>query len=142
MVRGRPRPSREVVSSQTASGGTLRSRQWRFYRTAAGKQVVKEELAALEVEARARIVDTMRRVRRLEHFPYELEHIDGDLQAVRVFYNGCTYRVLFVTEGEHDAILLALNVMQKKSRKLPQKDKRLAERRLQNWRERRREVER
>lgn len=104
--------------------------------------MVKEELAELEVEARARVLDAMRRIRRLENFPYELERIDGDLQAVRVFYDGCTYRVLFATEGEHDAILPALNVMQKKSRKLPQKDMRLAKQRLQSWRERGQGVER
>jgi phage-related protein len=78
----------------------------------------------------------------LEHFPYELEHIEGDLQAVRVFFDGCTYRVIFATEGGHDTILLALHVMQKKSRQLPKQAKRLAKQRLQSWRERGQEVAR
>lgn len=97
---------------------------------------MQEELAALDIEAQARVAGSMRRVRRLEHFPYELEHVEGDLHAVRVFYDGCTYRVLFATEGEHDAILLALHVMQKKSQNLPKQAKRLAKQRLKSWRER------
>jgi len=61
----------------------------------------------------------MERVARNEHFPYEQEHIGGDLLAVRGFLDGCTYRVLYAREGTHDQILLGLHVFQKKDRKLP-----------------------
>ena len=117
-------------------GEELRSRKWRFYRAPGGGQVVKEELQKLETEARAEISEAMNRVRRLEHFNYELEAIDNELKAVRVFFKECTYRILFAQEGEHDTILLALHVTKKKSRKLSINAKRLAKRRLKSWRER------
>lgn len=56
---------------------------------------------------------------------------------MRVFLGGCTYRVLYAREGVHDQILLAVHVFQKKDRKLPVTAKRLAERRLRDWRSRR-----
>jgi phage-related protein len=117
-------------------GEELRSREWRFYCAPGGGQSVKEELKELETEARAKIAEAMGRVRRLEHFEYELEHIDGDLKAVRVFFNECTYRVLFSQEGEHETVLLALHVTKKKTRKLSSKTKRLAMNRLRSWRKR------
>jgi phage-related protein len=49
-----------------------------------------------------------------------------------VFLEGCTYRV--AREGAHDHILLGLHAFQKKDRKLPLTVRRLAERRLRDWR--------
>ncbi|MGH3489288.1 MAG: hypothetical protein ACRDP8_15440 [Actinopolymorphaceae bacterium] len=72
----------------------MSSIRWRFYRTANGRHVVREELAALGVHGRAAVVEAMKRVARNAHFPYEQEHIAGDLCAVRIFLDGCTYRVL------------------------------------------------
>jgi len=40
-----------------------------------------------------RLAEAMKRIGRNDHFPYEQEHIGGDLCAVRVFLEGCTYRV-------------------------------------------------
>jgi phage-related protein len=110
--------------------------RWRFYRTAHGRDVVRDELLALGVDARAAVAEAMKRVARNEHFPYEQEHIGGDLCAIRVFLEGCTYRVLYAREGAHDHILLALHAFQKKDRKLPMTARRLAERRLRDWRSR------
>lgn len=110
--------------------------RWRFYRTAGGRDVVRGELQALGVEARAAVAEAMKRVARSEHFSYEQEHIDGDLCAVRVFMGGCTYRVLYAREGVHDHILLAVHAFQKKDRKLPLPARRVAERRLRDWRAR------
>ena len=110
--------------------------RWRFYRMPNGRNIVREELLELGVEARAAVAEAMERVARNEHFPYEQEHIDGDLCAVRVFLVGCTYRVLYAREGNHDHIFLGLHALQKKDRKLPVAARRLAERRLQDWRSR------
>ena len=107
--------------------------RWRFYRTANGRDVVGEELQALGVDARATVAEAMKRVARNEHFPYEQEHIAGELCAVRVFLAGCTYRVLYARVGAHDHILLGLHAFQKKDRKLPISARRLAERRLRDW---------
>jgi phage-related protein len=101
-----------------------------------GRDVVREELLDLGVHARAAVAETMKRIARNEHFPYEQEHIAGDLHAVRVFLGGRTYRMLYAREGAHDHILLALHVFQKKDRKLPVSARRLAERRLRDWRSR------
>ncbi|WP_020578958.1 type II toxin-antitoxin system RelE/ParE family toxin [Actinopolymorpha alba] len=111
--------------------------RWRFYRTTNGRDVVREELESLGVQARAAVAEAMKRVARREHFPYEQEHLDGDLLAVRVFLDGCTYRMLYAREGARDHILLGLHVFQKKDRKLPPPARRLAERRLRDWRGRR-----
>jgi hypothetical protein len=43
--------------------------RWRFYRTANGRDVVREELLALGVDARAAVAEAMKRVARNEHFP-------------------------------------------------------------------------
>jgi phage-related protein len=97
---------------------------------------VREELLALGVAARAAVAEAMKRVARNEHFAYEQEHIGGDLLAVRVFLDGCTYRVLYAREGAHDQVLLGLHAFQKKDRKLPTAARKLAERRLRDWRSR------
>lgn len=110
--------------------------RWRFYKTANGRDVVREELVDLGVHALAAVAETMKRVARNEHFPYDQEHIAGDLHAVRVFLSGCTYRILYAREGAQDHILLALHAFQKKDRKLPLTARRLAERRLRDWRSR------
>jgi len=78
----------------------------------------------------------MKRHERGDHTRYEEEHVNGDIHALRVFVDGNTYRVLYASEGNHDHILLALHVMQKRDRKLPLRAQRLALRRLADWRRR------
>jgi phage-related protein len=111
-----------------------RQRMWRYYRTKAGNDVVRDELAAIDISAQASIKHAMARHRRGELLRYEEEHIGGDLHAIRVFYDKNTYRVLYAYEGEHDSILLALHVVHKKDQKLPKAARRLAEQRLKDWR--------
>jgi phage-related protein len=110
--------------------------RWRFYVTDAGGDVVKKELAALGTTARAAVVEAMNRRRRGEQFPYEDEAIDKDLRSVRVFFDSCTYRLLYSTVGAHDQVLLALHVINKKDRKLPRQAQRLAAKRLSDWKRR------
>ena len=114
----------------------MTSIRWRFYRTANGRDIVREELETLGVHGRAAVVAAMKRVARNRHFPYEQEHIGGELCAVRIFLDGSTFRVLYARQGVHDHILLGLHVFQKKDRKLPIRARQLAERRLRDWRSR------
>lgn len=78
----------------------------------------------------------MKRVAKEEHFHYEHEKIDRRLYAVRVFLDGCTYRLLYAPVGTSDRVLLALHVFNKKEKKLNKKEKDLAHKRLADWEER------
>lgn len=69
-------------------------------------------------------------------FEYDDEYIDKYLRAVRAFYDGNTYRVLYSPQGRGDNILLALHVHHKKDRKLSSTAKRTARARLKDWRSR------
>ena len=108
-------------------------RRFRFYHTRRGNHVVREELNALPVEARAQLARAMKRVERGEPFEHDDEYIDKDLRAVRAFCDGNTYRVLYSLQGRSDKILLALHVHQKKDRKLSPLAKRTAKKRLRDW---------
>lgn len=111
-------------------------RWWRFYQTSSGREIVRDELKALGVPARAAVVAAMKRHRRSELMPYEEEHLGDELHAIRVFLDGSTYRLLYAYEGTHDQVLLALHCIQKKDRKLPKRARDLARRRLRDWRAR------
>ncbi|WP_129593299.1 type II toxin-antitoxin system RelE/ParE family toxin [Streptomyces sp. C] len=90
-------------------------------------------MADLGMHARAAVVEAMKRVAKQEHFPYEQERIDDQICAVRVFLDGCTYRLLYAPVGGSDQVLLAVHVFQKKDRKLNRNDKNLARKRLKDW---------
>lgn len=93
-------------------------RRWRYYRTGNDREIVRDELKALGVSARAAVVAAMKRHQRGELMPYEEEHLGGELHAIRVFLDGNTYRLLYAYEGSHDQVLLALHCIQKKDRKI------------------------
>ncbi len=112
------------------------TRRWRWYTTAAGAPVARDELNALGPVARAAVLEAAGRVKNGTHASYELESIGKHLQAVRIFLDGCTYRLLFSRQGAHDHVLLSLHVIHKKGRKLPLAARRLAEKRLRDWRAR------
>jgi len=109
-------------------------KRWRYYVTAAGKDIAKDELSALDPAAKAVVLQAMSRHRSGKLFPREEEHIDGDLHAIRVFFGGCTYRVLYAYEGQSDQVLLALHVITKKQRRLSPATRKLALKRLADWR--------
>ncbi|MFD7062736.1 type II toxin-antitoxin system RelE/ParE family toxin [Streptomyces sp. NPDC059906] len=119
--------------SRPRGGGSLTSRRWRFYRTRNDKDVVREDLKSLGVGARAAVLDAMKRVVKQEHMPYEQESVGNGIFAVRVFFSGCTYRLLYSPVGSHDQVFLALHVINKKDRKLPKAAKDLAIERLKDW---------
>lgn len=114
--------------------GAARVKRWRYYVTELGRPIVREEMAEFGQFAEAAILDALRRAKRGELMPYEHEHIEGDLRAIRVFLDGDTYRVLYAEEGMHDQVLLALHAHMKKDRKLSVRTKQLAARRLRDWR--------
>lgn len=114
-------------------GAESASKHWRFYHTESGRKIAREELDALSTGARAAVLDAMKRVKAARHMPYELEQIDSRIKAVRVFYDGCTYRVLHASVGNHDEILLAVHIFEKKDQKLPKNKKKLAHDRLKSW---------
>ena len=112
------------------------SRRWRLYWTSGGRDLVRQEINDLGRDARAAVLEAMKRHQRGELMRYEEEHIKGDLHAVRIFFNGSTYRLLYAYEGRSDQVLLGLHCLQKKDRKLPGRARVLAERRLRDWRSR------
>jgi phage-related protein len=109
-------------------------RRWRFYETAAGRKVVREQLDALDADHAAEITAAMAEVRREGR--RAAKHLRGDIWEVKAAYKGLAYRVLFAEEGEEDQVCLALELFSKKSQKTPPQTIALAERRLRDWRTR------
>jgi phage-related protein len=109
-------------------------RQWRDYRTDAGRRPVKEFLAGLPDEDAAAVLAAMRDVR--ENGLAAARHLKGDIYEVRADADRVIYRILFATEGRFSQILLALEGFKKKTQKTPATTIRLAEGRLAKWRSR------
>ena len=63
-------------------------------------------------------------------------HLDGDIWEVRVDGDRVIYRILFAQVGSRGQILLALEGLNKKTRKTPPATIALAKRRLADWRRR------
>ncbi len=109
-------------------------RHWNFYRTAAGRKIVKEELLEFPSKDRAAIADEMEVVRKKG--TTAARHVRDDIYEVRVFMDGVTYRVLFATEGFYSHVLLAVRAFNKKTQELPDHEIDLALKRLREWRSR------
>jgi phage-related protein len=109
-------------------------RQWRDYRTPAGRRPVKEFLDDLPDEDAAAIAAAMRDV--LANGLGVARHLRGDIYEVRADADRVIYRILFATEGRYSQVFLALEGLKKKTQKTPPATIRLAERRLANWRKR------
>jgi phage-related protein len=107
-------------------------RRWRYYRTASGRKIVKEQLDKLPDEDYAEVVAAMREVRREGRSA--AKHVRGDIWEVKAPVGQLTYRVLFSEEGAQDQILLALELFAKKTRTTPGRLIDLAEKRLREWR--------
>ncbi len=105
----------------------------RFYKTLNGGDVVKDELLALDVQARAEVVALLKRRKHRACLPREDSHVRGDLRELRTTYDGQEYRVFYSQEGPHGEILLALVATGKKANRI-QKSMDLADKRLATWR--------
>ncbi len=104
--------------------------RWRFYRSAMGRQPVKEFLNRLSDYDHTALTAEMRLVQR--EGLAAARHIAGDLYEVRASGLDADYRIIFSLEGKR--ILLALDAYQKGGQKLPVAIRRRSERRLSDWR--------
>jgi phage-related protein len=96
-----------------------RTRRWRFYTTAAGRNPVREFLAdaRLPVGDRDEILAAMKDVQ--ANGLGVARHLQSELYEVRADGRQATYRVLFATEGASSQILLGLSAFSKKTQKTP-----------------------
>jgi phage-related protein len=95
-------------------------RRWRFYKTATGRALAKEELEGLKpVSARAGLEELMKRFRRGDDQlkPREFTRYKGGVLALKYSEEHNEYRCYFGQEGEGDYILLALSFTKKRKDK-------------------------
>jgi len=123
MVSGIPSPAR---------------RRWRFYRSTTGSTPVRDFLtnSAVPESDRDEILAAMKDVQ--VNGLTVSRHVRGDLYEVRATGARASYRVLFATEGARSQVLLAVSAFSKKTPKTPPFEIATAERRLADWRSRRR----
>lgn len=110
------------------------TRRWRFYKTAAGRQPVREFLDGLSDADASAIAAALKDVA-LTGLP-AARHLRGDVYEVRANGDRQAYRVLFASEGQRGQVLLALDAFSQKTRQTPSAKIELAERRLGDWRAR------
>lgn len=131
------RPSRDGMARMTST-----RRRWRFYSTVAGRAPVREFLddRLLPTADRAEILAAMKRVQR--DGLVVARHLRGALFELRAEGRDASYRILFAAEGAHSQVLLGLSAFSKKTQRTPRRELELAERRLFDWRSRRRRARR
>jgi phage-related protein len=107
---------------------------WRFFRTAAGRRVIKEDLDALDDQTAANIKAAMDEVVELG-INKGSKPVQGDIREVDAEGpDGTTYRLLFARDGHQKQILLAVVLFEKRTQKTPKRQIDLAEKRLGEWR--------
>lgn len=116
-----------------ASSGAQR-RRWRFYRSASGREPVREQLDQLSNEDAAAVAAAMKEVRATGRGHSDVNHLRGDIWQIEVDGKHVIYRLLFSEEGRFGQVLLALEIVNKKWQRAKQRHIQLAERRLAEWR--------
>jgi phage-related protein len=113
-------------------------RQWRFYRTAAGREPVREFLDDERLPNRdaARIAAAMIEVRRDGRAHPDVNCLGGEIWQIEIDGERAIYRLLFAEEGRFGQVLLALELVNKKWQKAKRRHIELAEARLADWRAR------
>ena len=111
-------------------------RQWRFYRSVAGREPVREFLAQLSDEDAAAVAVAMKEVRNTGRGHADVNHLRGDIWQIEVDGQGVIYRLLFAELGRYSQVLLALEIVNKKWQTAKSRHIQLAERRLADWRRR------
>ena len=109
-----------------------------FYRTASGKCPVEEHLDSLSEEQVTKIAWVLKLVRELDQVPskYLKKLINTNhIWEVRVAVRNNTFRLLGFFDGPE--LIILTNSFQKKSRKIPAKEIRLAEKRKRDYLRRR-----
>jgi phage-related protein len=111
-------------------------RQWRFYRTTAGREPVREFLDQLSDEDSAAVAAAMKEVRDAGRRHIDVNHLRGDIWQIEVDGRNVIYRLLFAEQGRFSQVLLALEIVNKKWQSAKSRHIQLAERRLADWRAR------
>jgi phage-related protein len=109
-------------------------RQWRFYRSLAGGEPVREFLEQLSDEDSAAVAAAMKEVRNAGRGHTDVNHLRGDIWQIEVDGQSVIYRLLFTEEGRFSQVLLALEIVNKKWQSAKSRHIQLAERRLADWR--------
>jgi len=111
-------------------------RQWRFYRSAAGREPVRDFLDQVADEDAAAIAAAMKQVRNVGRGHIDVNHLHGEIWQVEIDGKRVIYRLLFAEEGRFSQVLLALEIVNKKWQSAKTRHIALAERRLVDWRSR------
>lgn len=112
-------------------------RRWEYYTAPGGRDAVIKEFRRLEVWEVARVEEVMLRVKTGEGLrPGDVKPLGRDLYELRVNCGNRSFRLIFAYT-ERGAVLLAVHLFVKKTRKTPQPALELAEQRLKDWRSRR-----
>lgn len=109
-------------------------RQWRFYRSPAGREPVREFLDQLSDTDAAAVATAMKEVRNAGRGHRDVNHLHGDIWQIEIDGQTVIYRLLFAEEGRFGQVLLALEIVNKKWQKARSRHIQLAERRLHEWR--------
>jgi len=120
---------RSLVSSST----TPYRRQWRFFTTSTGADVVRRELDALDAGPAAALIAEMRVIARLGLHEGGARHLRGAVWEVRAESDQVALRALFAKQGRYGQVLLVLHVFKKKTRATPPRLIDIAEARLRDW---------
>lgn len=65
-------------------------------------------------------------------------HLRGEIFEVRADASTRSFRLLFAAEGRYGQVLLSLSIYEKRTQRAPLREVDLAEKRLADWRSRRR----
>ncbi len=111
-------------------------RQWRFYRSAAGREPVRDFLDQVSDEDAAAIAAAMKQVRDTGRGHVDVNHLYHEIWQVEIDGMRVIYRLLFAEEGRFSQVLLALEIVNKKWQSAKSRHIAVAERRLADWRAR------
>jgi len=106
--------------------------RWRWYRTASGGTPVKQFLDTLSDVDHAAIVAAMAEIK--QEGLGSARRVVGDLWEIRAVGTKAHYRLIFSHEGRR--VLLALDIYDKDTKRMPLNIRRRAEQRLKDWRSR------
>jgi len=106
-------------------------RQWRWYSPKQGYPVSRREFDDLVDHGRAALISVMRRYEHNEHRHRHLTNLGNGLLELRTSVGNDEFRLLFF----HDTPVhvIALLPFYKNTQKLPLKERRLAEQRMNEW---------
>jgi phage-related protein len=111
-------------------------RQWRFYRSSAGREPVRDFLDQVSDEDAAAIAAAMKQVRDVGRGHVDVNQLRGEIWQVEIDGKRVIYRLLFAEQGKFSQVLLALEIVNKKWQSAKSRHIQLAERRLSDWRKR------